>query len=115
MYTLDGVTHCRTYEGSTDTWIFEGLHRGATTQIWSFICWCRGAFLSSVLAEPEPNRGSLWKLKNLMRKMAQEEFFKELIRIDYQLFIEECLKVVSKRRTRARGHFLNAEISVEEN
>ncbi|KAJ6787451.1 hypothetical protein PWT90_10010 [Aphanocladium album] len=138
-YTVDGVMHCRTYEGSTDTGIFEDFIEELLPKCGRFPAprsvlimdnapWHFSErltqmyndagvvvlFLPPYSPDLNPIEEFFGELKNYMQKMAQEEFFEELIRFDFQLFIEECLAVVGKRKKSARGHFRNAGISVED-
>ena len=137
-YTMDGVMHSRTYEGSTTTVVFEEFMEGLLPKCgrfpaprsvlimdnapWHFseklteMCSDAGVvvlFLSPYSPTLNPIEEFFGELKIYMRKMAQEEFFEELVRLNLQLFIDECLKVVGKRVKSARGHFRKASISVE--
>lgn len=136
-YTQDGVIYFEVYEGSTTTQVFDGFierllpYRGRFPEprsvlvmdnaSWHFsermmrMCEAAGVIVlpqSAYSPDFSPIEEFFGELKNYIRSRVHDAW--ELIKADFKLFLEECVKAVGSRKKSARGHFKNALISIEE-
>ncbi|CEF83440.1 hypothetical protein FGSG_08962 [Fusarium graminearum PH-1] len=136
-YSQDGVIHFRVFEGSTDSEIFENFveellpycgrwpeprsvlimdnatfHHSEKIQR---LCDEAGVvlkFLPPYSPDLNPIEEYFGELKTYIKQVWDE--YEDVIRHNFGLFLEECVRTVGERQMSARGHFRRAGISIEE-
>jgi transposase len=134
-YTQDGILHSRVYRGKTDSRLFEDfieqlLHfcgrypEPRSVLVTDNASWhksqkirrmCEEAGVRVVFLPPySPDFNPIEEYFGVLKRFIKKHWYEneELIKLDFQMFLEWCVRVVGDDYWIAQGHFRHAGISI---